>query len=212
MADPGPEAEELRLRKKRTLWLLAGGALSLLLPLLGALYLHWSQSEAVHGPSGRDDVFDRRDGAKLTPTQAVVVQPVYQTSPAAAAAGGTQKAPESSLDFIRPAAELKPPPASAGTAPAPKAAAAPKTARETAAKTKPAPENKKPAAAFVMPKLQPTRGFTSMQGFGQSAQPASQKPTPGQGQDMQEFLKHLPPGAQNDPRVQAYLKEHGAGQ
>ncbi|MDE2291567.1 MAG: hypothetical protein KGL53_05745 [Elusimicrobia bacterium] len=214
MADsnPDPEAEELRLRRKKTLWLLAGGALSLLIPLLGAIYLHWSQSEGGHGPTGRDDVFDRRDSARITPSQTVVVQPAYRLPPPSTAAAGGAPAPaQSSLDFIRPTAELKEPTPSAApqTAAAPKPEAKPKT--KAVVKARPSP--KKTAQAFVMPQLQPTRGFTSMQGFGQSAQPAAsgqQGQGKGQGQSMQDYLKNLPPGAENDPRVQQYLKEHGA--
>jgi hypothetical protein len=212
MAGPDPEAEERRLRRKKTLWLLAGGALSLLLPLLGAVYLHWSQSGGVHAATDQEDVFEHRDGARVTPSQEVVVQPEYRL-PAGAPTSkpGAAKPAQSSLDFIRPAAELKSAPTAAPKAVAAKAPVEVKAEAVPDAKAKPAPK-KQGAQPFAMPKLQPTRGFTSMQGFGTSAKPAAQKPTQTQSRDMQEFLKQLPPGSQNDPRVQEYLKEHGGGQ
>jgi hypothetical protein len=120
--------------------------------------------------------------------------------------GAAETTAGSSLDFIRGGDELKAringvksAPAGAPAAPAPtKAPAAPAAAVATSTQTaKAAKPGKK---MFTMPKLQPTRGFTNFSGGAKSA--------PGAGQGNQDMLKNLPPGAANDPQVQAYLKAH----
>lgn len=205
-------------RRRRTIWLLACGAASLLLPLAGAVYLRWSETTSV-GPTGRADVFERRDGgpSKITPSQAVVpMSAVVSPSPAsglsAPAAGGRVERPaESSLDFVKPAAELKvkiveaPKAATAAAPSAPEAAAAP-AAPKPPAKSKAAA---KPAKkSFAMPKLQPTRGFSSMKGPA-SAAPAADASG---GQNQRDLLKNLPPGAENNPELQKYLQSRPQGQ
>src|SRR5471030_3205350 len=108
MANPESEDPE---RKKKTVWLMAGGAASLLIPLAGAVYLHWSQNAGAGGPSGRSDVFERRDGEdrKITPTQtAVVTSPSGLTAPSSPGIAGAAAKPQgSSLDFIQNNAELQ---------------------------------------------------------------------------------------------------------
>jgi hypothetical protein len=215
------QADELLERKKRTKWLLAGGAVSLLIPLAGAIYLHLSENGGAPGPSGRGDLFERRDGAdlKLTPTQTAVVPVSGLTAPppsgivagAAAASGG------SSLDFIKSNDDLKAR-IEGSKAPGAGAPAAPaaSTAPAIAAVPPPAAAPSKKAAAkgpkpFSMPKLQPTRGFTNFSG---GAKGGAGGPTPGAGggPSGQNMLNNLPPGAQNNPAVQQYLQSHGGGQ
>jgi len=207
-------------RRKRTVWLLAGGAASLILPLLGALYLIRGGSGA-NAPSGRGDVFERRDSGekKLVPTQAVVPPSALATpTPAASslpAGGGKLERPVgSSLDFIKPGAELsakmtETPKAATATAAAPAPAAAPPAA--TAATTTAAPAAKTPAKKgkkdFAMPKLQPTRGFSSMGGSHTTS--SSKTPAAAGGGDGQDLLKNLPPDAANNPQLQQYLKQQG---
>jgi hypothetical protein len=196
-------------RKKKTIWLLAGGAASLLIPLAGAFYLHWSQNAGAAGPSGRSDVFERREGEerKIMPTvSAVVMSPSALATPARSGliAGSAEKPAGSSLDFIKSNAEMqalvtdpKSAPAAApapSTAPAAPAAAAPPP---TAAKTK----SKRGKKDFSMPKLQPSRGFTN---FGSTGKKSGAKAGTAGAPD----LSGLPAGAENDPRVQAYLKAH----
>jgi hypothetical protein len=203
-----PDQEAPQERRKKTVWLMAAGAVSLLVPLAGAIYLHLSQNAGAPGPSGRSDVFERREGEehKIVPTQtAVVNSPSTLMKPTGAISGAAADKPAgSSLDFIKSNADVQARIAeqkaaaaapAASTAPAAPAAGAP--APVAAAKTK---AGKKP---FVMPKLQPTRGFTN---FGSTGKGAANNGT--QGQNPQDFLKNLPAGSQNDPQVQAYLKAH----
>lgn len=198
-------------RKKKTIWLLAAGAASLLIPLAGAVYLHWSQNAGAAGPSGRSDVFERREGEdrKIMPTvSAVVTTPSALTPPARSGliAGPADKPAGSSLDFIKSNADMqarvadpKSTPAAApaaSTAPVAPVAAAP----PPAAKKKSKPGKKE----FSMPKLQPTRGFTN---FGSRGSKNS-KTSAQAGAAGTADLSGLPPGVENDPRVQAYLKAH----
>ncbi len=210
-------------RRKRTIWLLAGGAASLLIPLAGAIYLHLSENAGAPGPSGRSDLFERREDAdqKITPTQTVVPpSALLPPPPRSGVAGAAEKPSASSLDFIKGSDELKAriadskaaaaAPAAPPAPPAPVAAVAEST--PTAKPVKPVKPGKK---AFTMPKLQPSRGFTN---FGSGSGAKSGAPgAPGAagaaagaagGQNSQDILKSLPPGAENDPRVQAYLKAH----
>lgn len=212
MANPEPDAQESE-RRKRTIWLLIGGAASLLLPLLGALYLRWSEDAAPPSAGSRQDVFQHRgqDNSKIVPTRNVVVPPVVQSPPVSAPALDSRPPAESSLDFIKPAAELEPKPPSA------KAAAAPPAPEAPAARTAAAPAPKKAAQtgpkAFVMPKLQPSRGFTQ---FGTTGAGGGQAAPAGQGgqggQNIQDLLKNLTPAQRNNPQIQKYLQEHSQGQ
>lgn len=211
MAIPEPEAPQER--KKKTLWLLAAGAASLLIPLAGAVYLHWSENAGSSGPTGRSDVFERREGddRKIIPTQAAIVtSPSALTAPPPSGliAGAADKPAASSLDFIKTNPELQakiadskkaavPAASTAAAAPAP-APPPPAAAARTSKKRGPKP--------FTMPKLQLSRGFTNFSSPGANgAQNGAQGSS---GQNTQDMLKNLPPGAENDPRVQAYLKSH----
>lgn len=216
MAIPDQEPPE---RKKKTVWLLVAGTASLLIPLAGALYLHWSQNAGAAGPSGRSDVFERRDGddRKIVPTQsAVVTSPSALMSPLPSGVSGVAAKPAgSSLDFIKGNTELQARIADSKTATA--AAAAPAASTASAAPAAPAAVPVAPAAAaktgktgkkaFTMPKLQPSRGFTSMGSTGSKGAGATGAQA-GNGGGSSDMLKNLPPGAENDPRVQAYLKSH----
>lgn len=214
MADP----EEHPERRKKTIYLLAGGAVSLLLPALGAFYLMNSGGGAT-APSGRSDLFERRDAGdkRLTPSQAAVpVAPMAAPSSLPSAGGPTQAVAGSSLDFIKPGADMSskfgdaPKPATAAaTAPAapPPPVAAPPPPAPAQAKT-PAKKGKK---EFTMPKLQPTRGFSSMGGKGaagaKGAAPAGAPAGAQGGGDMSDMLKNLPPDAANNPQLQQYLQQ-----
>ena len=203
-----PEQEAPQERQKKTVWLLAGGAISLLVPLAGAIYLHVSQNAGAAGPSSHVDVFERREGEehKITPTQtAVVSSPATLMKPTGAILGAAadNRPVGSSLDFIKSNVDVQARVAEQKTAAAAPAAstapAADAPVAAAAAKTKP---GKKP---FAMPKLQPTRGFSS---FGSTGSKGAAKAGAQTGQNAQDFLKNLPPGSQNDPQVQAYLKAH----
>jgi hypothetical protein len=205
MATPAPEVPEVR--KKRTVWLLAGGAASLLIPLAGAIYLHMSQNAGAPPPSGRNDLFERREGAdqKLTPTQTVVVPTSIMAQSRSGIVGAAEKPSGSSLDFIKSNDEMKARLADSRTAmpaavpPPPSAAAPVEAVAESTATSKRGKPGKK---AFSMPKLQPSRGFTN---FGSTG--GSKSGAPG-GQDL---LKDVAPAGANDPRVQAYIKQHQKG-
>ena len=200
-------------RKKKTVWLLAAGTASLLIPLAGAVYLHWSQNAGAAGPTGRSDVFERRDGEdkKILPTQTAVVMSASALTtppPSGLIAGAAAKPPESSLDFIQSNSDMKSrindqkaaaaPPAASTAAAAPEAPPAPAPAAKTKVKA-----GKKD---FAMPKLQPSRGFTN---FGSTGSKGGAKSgTQSGGGNSQDMLKNLPAGAASDPNVQAYLKAH----
>jgi len=181
--------------------------------LAGAVYLHWSQNAGASGPSGRSDVFERREGEerKIIPTQtAVVLSPPGLMAPSrgAGAAVAADKTEASSLDFIKSNADMQAriadPKAAAPAAPAVSTTPAAPAAVAAAPGKKGSKQGKK---AFTMPKLQPSRGFTNFGTTGAKGPGAAgvQAGTGG-GQNPQDILKNLPPGSENDPRVQAYLK------
>jgi hypothetical protein len=200
------ELDPQQERRKKTTWLLAVGGASLLLPLAGIAYVHWSEANAPTGPGEHSDVFERRDGlGPLKPSQTVVPNAMSAT----ANPGG---AGASSLDFIRAGADYR----AAVAAPVSTAAAVAAVAAAPAPAAAPSPApaaTKKPAAngkkAFVMPKLQPTRGFSN---FGKGTTlptPGAANPAPAAGggdQATQQMLQNLPPGAQNNPDIQKYLQ------
>lgn len=210
---PPPEQEQSEQeRKKKTVWLLAGGAVSLLLPLLGVLYLHWSANAGARGPSGRSDLFERREGGdrRLTPSQTAVAAPPAMTMPSSLPTPGkTETAVGSSLDFIKPndelAGKIAEPPKTATATTAVPAAVPPAPAKSGAAT---APKAKKGPKQFTMPKLHPSRGFTQLGGAKGGADAAAPQGASG-GADANDLLKNLPPGAENNPQVQEYLKSHG---
>lgn len=215
-----PEQEVQEGRKKRTYLLLAGGAVSLLLPLGGVVYLRISESKAVRAPGQAASVFDRREGgeAKVVITQTVAINQAVAV-PAGTSSlptpGGPTAAPAgSSLDFVKGGTgayfqdgkeKAEPPKAST---PTPAAVAA-----------EPEPEPAKPSKGgkktFVMPRLQGTKsmagsGFKSsspkpggVAGMTGVADPQSGKG----GQDMSEMLKNIPGGI-NNPEVQKLLQKN----
>lgn len=223
---PPSEQEVQEGRKKRTLLLLAGGAVSLVLPLLGILYIRMNEAKTARAPDS-SVMFDRRENgeSKVSVSQTVaIVNPAASASGSSSlpVAGGVTVTPApgsgSSLDFVKggenntyfqdksaaPAASTRTAPAaSAAPAAEPEPAPAPKTVAQKGGKK-----------AFNMPKLQGTKGFSSFKG-------GSPKPSGGQGMagvadpqagkgggDMAELLKNVPGGADN-PEVQKYLKSQG---
>lgn len=213
---PPPEQELSELdRRKRTVWLLAGGAASLILPLLGVAYLHWSSISGAPGPSGRNDVFERRDGGekRITPTQTAVPVSAMMTPPPSSlpTAGKTEKPAGSSLDFIKSNEEMTAKvadPPKAATAPAAAPAAAPASAVPAPAPSSAAKApSKKGKKEFSMPKLQPSRGFTNFKGAPAGKGTAAPQGGAPAGGDSQDLLKNLPPDAANNPQLQEYLKK-----
>ncbi len=216
MSTPDQEVQEGR--QKRTIALLAGGAVSLALPLLGILYMRMREAKTVRPPDS-SFLFDRREKGemKVNVSQTVTINPSASAGSGASSlpvAGGPTVAPSaggSSLDFVKGGANSayfqdKAVPAAASTytaIAAPAAVPEPAPAKSVAKKG-----GKKP---FNMPKLQGTKGFNSFKG-------ASPKPTGGQGMTgvadpqagkeggaMSDMLKNVPGGADN-PEVQKYLK------
>lgn len=223
---PTPEQEVLDARRKRTVWLLAGGAASLILPLLGVLYMRMNEAKTARPPD-TSVTFERREKGeeKVNVSQTVtIVAPPAAGNPAQSSlpvAGGMTMAPApggSSLDFVKGGANntyyqdkaAAPPPAAPPAAAAP--AAPPPPVAEPAPKTVAQKGGKK---AFNMPKLQGTKTFTNFKG-------ASPKPTGAPtgmtgvadpqagkgGGDMADMLKGVPGGVDN-PEVQKYLKSQG---
>lgn len=218
-----PEQEVQEGRKKRTILLLAGGAVSLVLPLLGVIYIRMSEAKTARPPDS-SVMFDRRENgeAKVNVSQTVaIVNPAPAPGPSSLpVAGGPTMVPapgSSSLDFVKGGANnayfqdkaAAPPAAPAASTPtvSPAAAPEPESAPKTAAK-------KGGKKAFNMPKLQGTKSFSSFKG-------SSPKPTGGMGMtgvadpqagkgggDMADMLKNVPGGVDN-PEVQKYLKSQG---
>lgn len=217
---PTPEEEAQEARKKRTVLLLAGGAASLILPLLGVVYIRVSESKTARAPNG-SVMFDRRESGeeKINVTQTVTIIPPSAASPAESSlpvAGGVTMTPapgSSSLDFVKGGENSYFPDKKApAVAPSTPAVSGPIVAEE------PEPEPKVAAKkggkkTFVMPKLQGTKSFSSFKG-------TSPKPTGGKGVagvaapagkgdgDIAEMLKNVPGGV-NNPEVQKFLKSQG---
>jgi hypothetical protein len=223
-----PEQEVLAVRRKRTIWLLAGGAASLILPLLGVLYMRMTEAKTARPPDS-SVTFERREKGeeKVNISQTVtIVAPAAPGNPAQSSlpiAGGMTMTPApgggSSLDFVKGGAnnsyfqdKAAAPPVGAPPAAAAPAAAPPGPVAEAPTKTVVQKSGKK---AFNMPKLQGTKGFSSFKG-------ASPRPTGAPtgmtgvadpqagkgGGDMAEMLKGVPGGVDN-PEVQKYLKSQG---
>jgi pyruvate/2-oxoglutarate dehydrogenase complex dihydrolipoamide acyltransferase (E2) component len=205
-----PEQEE---RRKKTKWLMIAGAASLLLPLAGAVYMHWSDTAGTDGSNMRSDMFEAHDGrGPLVPSQTVS---------AGQSMVGSGKA-VSSLDFIKAGEEFKShapamPAASTATAPV----AAPVAAPAPAAPAAQAAANGK--KQFFMPKLRTTgtnfkSWLPSIPTSGTSSAGAAGTPTvagavpgaagaAGTAQNAKKTLQGLPPAAANDPNVQKLLQQ-----
>lgn len=140
--DSAEEEDRQAQRRKRTLYLVVGGVLSLVLPLLGLIYFKLSETQVFSGNVDPNAVFARREGlsARIQPAGAPAAP---SSPPGAAAATGTplpvSQGAESGLSMIRggndyyqektqptptPApAPVKPPPVAPPAAPAKTAAA-----------------------------------------------------------------------------------------
>lgn len=223
----GPEDEVQEVRKKKTWLLLAGGAVSLLLPLGGVVYIRMTENAPARQGGSAASVFDHREGndAKINVTQQVTI-----TQAVAVPAGGSGSLPTpggrtespagSSLDFVKGGAgggfyqDGKAAPPAPSTAPAVAAAPAPAAAPEPAP-AKPAKGGKK---AFFMPKLSGNKSLkgsnfsTGMPakggaGAGQMAVADPQSGGGGSGQDMNALLKNIPGGI-NNPDVQKLIQKN----
>ncbi|MBI5630977.1 MAG: hypothetical protein HY921_08845 [Elusimicrobia bacterium] len=207
-------AAEKDPRKRRTLFLIIGAALSLLLPLGAAVYLKIKDSGSQAGPGllggavfprrAYDASTVRRIAPAATPAAPLSAPPV-SSKPALKPQGST----DSSLDYIRGGSDYyqERKPAAAPPVPA------------TAAPEPPAPEAKprKPAKAahkpVPMPKLKSLKGpinfrsksFGTKKNQDHASEEAQQK---GQTPDMEELLKkagNLPQGS-GTPDVNQLLK------
>ncbi len=187
MADEDPENQEAE-RRRRTVYLLLGGALSLLIPLLIVLYLHISESPAAGSGTNHPGFVTRKNwGEKIKPA----VTPAPMAKSLAAPAGD-------SLGFIKGSPEYYPPAQARQTSlPANPEAAAHKQAAPPAPKSattaqKQATPGYKP---FTQPKL-----HLSNSGLGNPTQirPGQMPPGLQTGQmppgmpDMNALLKNIP--------------------
>lgn len=214
-----PEQEIQQARDKRTKVLLAGGAVSLMLPLLGVVYIRMNEAKTARAPDS-SVTFERRVAGeeKVNISQTVtIMSPVAGPGPGASSLpvpGGLTATPApgggSSLDFVKGGTF---PEKSTATAPAAPtvAAAAPIPQIESGPIAKPVPQ-KGGKKAFNMPKLQGTKGFSSFKGgspkpTGKGMTGAAEKAVAEDG-DMAEMLKKIPGGASN-PEYQKYLKSQG---
>ncbi|PIR15075.1 MAG: hypothetical protein COV48_16370 [Elusimicrobia bacterium CG11_big_fil_rev_8_21_14_0_20_64_6] len=217
-----PEQEVLDKRKKRTILLMAGGTASLILPLLGVVYLQMNEAKTARPPDSSVTFERREDGdSKIRVSQTVtIVNPPAMAGSGVSSlpvAGGLTESPApgsgSSLDFIKGGGNntyyQDKPSVAAATASTP-TVTAPEPVPETKAPQK-AVAQKGGKKAFNMPRLQGGKGFSSFKS-------ASPRPTGGKGMtgvadpqtgksddDMAEMLKGIPGGV-NNPEVQKYLK------
>lgn len=214
-----PEQDIQQGRDKRTKVLLAGGAVSLILPLLGVVYIRMNEAKTARAPDS-SVTFERREAgeAKVNVSQTVTIMAPLASSPAPGMSslpvpGGATETPGggSSLDFVKGGTFPEKSTATAPSAP-PVAAAAPIPQVESGPIAKPVPQ-KGGKKAFSMPKLQGTKGFSSFKGGspkptgGKGINGAADKPAADDG-DMAEMLKKYPGGV-NNPEVQKYLKSQG---
>lgn len=187
MASPVDEDREAQ-RQKRTVLLMIGGALSLLLPLLAAVYIRMTDVQAPTSSGG--SAFAHRASAQEAPRIApaitpapstagggalaqVPVAPPRESSPAPIQADAPSAPQGGSLGFIRGGDDYykdKDKQAAAGPQvqqpQTQQAQAAPPPPPQVAA-AEPAAKRGKPAPKpFSMPKLQPTKGFSSFRGGG----------------------------------------------
>ncbi len=210
-------------RKKRTMLLIAGGAVSLILPACGAVYLFMKESGEGRAPN-TSVMFERREAgdAKVAVTQAVAINPGAEVLATAATPAGMGSSMPSGAPQTTAGGSLGMVKGDGNFLDGEKKAEAPAASTQTAAAKAPPVEEGGPIAgkkapakggkkAFVMPKLQSGKGFTSFKG----------SPKPGGGQDyggvaapqgkggMEDMLKNLPPGSENNPEVQKLLQQQG---
>ncbi|MDE2040337.1 MAG: hypothetical protein KGO96_09635 [Elusimicrobia bacterium] len=171
-------------RGRRTLYLIIAAAASLLLPLLGVLYLWWSGNRSVP-PADPSLIFARRDAAAgdaLKPAGPIAAPPI---------SAPRLTKPGNSLSFVRGDQDYdRKPPARAA---APKTAARPAKPRSPSPKPLAASKNNKP---FVTPHL---RGVSSpppggAPAIGSLLQKLQNNPQGG-ASDVGKLLQGLPSGA-----------------
>lgn len=214
-----PEQDIQQARDKRTKVLLAGGAVSLILPLLGVVYIRMTEAKTARAPDSTV-TFERREAGeeKVNVSQTVTIMNTAGTPGSAASSlpipGGMTAMPSpgggSSLDFVKGGAFPEKNAAPAASTPT-VAAAAPVPQIESGPIAKPVAQ-KGGKKAFSMPKLQGTKGFSSFKGgspkpTGKGMTGAAEKAGADDG-DMAEMLKKIPGGASN-PEYQKYLKSQG---
>lgn len=215
---PTPEQDIQQGRDKRTKVLLAGGAVSLILPLLGVVYIRMNEAKTARAPDSTM-TFERRAAGeeKVNVSQTVTIMGPASSPGSAASSlpvpGGMTSTPApgggSSLDFVKGGAFPEKSAAPAVSTPT-IAAAAPAPAMESGPIAKPVAQ-KGGKKVFSMPKLQGTKGFSS---FKSSPKPTGKGLTGAAGpagkgdDDMADMLKNVPGGA-NNPEVQKYLKSQG---
>lgn len=188
-------------RKRRTVYLVVGGALSLLLPLLGALYLKLSETPLPPGGVDASAVFARREGPAPRVQPASTPAAPKGSAPASPAPGS-----DSGLSMVRGGQDYYQEPQPPAAAPAPaKAAPAPAPAPKPIPQPKPAPA---PAPSFSFAKLKPTSGIEVKSWFSGSkaqppAAPAQMPAAAGQAApDINALLKSLPQAAGQAPGQQ----------
>ena len=190
----------------------------MVIPLLGVLYIRWTENRNAPKQVDPQGVFAAREGERrITPPTAPAMSaavavgvpahsPANAPPPLAPMPGSKSAEGSGSLGFIKPSGDYY--------SKTPEPAAAPK--KEEAKPAAPPPEESKPVAksakstkpakkSFAMPKLNTTKGFTSFK----RNQPGAEAPAEEGGGDMSEMLKQLPPGAQNNPDLQKYLQQQG---
>jgi len=201
-------------RNRRTFYLLLGGAASLLIPLLGVLYIRLTESSALPG-GATSHAFAHREAQADRIRAAATPAPPVPMAPAPGTAGGApvQTTAGDSLGFVKGGSEYYPTePATPVAAPQqteapPPVAKADPPQDDAAANKKPIKPGPKP---FQQPKLQGSKfgggfsnGFSGNKQFGVGGRNQPQGGMPQQGQQ-------LPPGGM--PDVSGMLKNiSGAG-
>lgn len=196
MAAPPSDEEREIARNRRTLYLVIGGVLSLLVPLLGALYLRMSDRSFMNAGGTGAIIFSRRAAGdkapSLTPNMAAASVGIGRVTEAAPKMNSPMPvaAPESSardggdsLSFLRGGEDYygdgsSQPPPPQQQEPASPPPAEPPTQAQAAAKA--APAAKAGPKPFAMPKLKPSSGFSDFKGGGRlspgSGAPAGPNP------------------------------------
>jgi len=175
-------------RRRITLYLLVGGLVLLLLPLLGIAYIKLTEAPAA-APSGAPIFL--KHGQEAAPAPMPATSRPAQKSAAAPPAGG-------SMAYIRGGSDYLPPPEPKDAPPAPEKA-----------KREPAAARPAKAAPAAIPRLKPTSGFTNFsnrpqkgaQGQGAGTSPAGMP-------DMSELMKNMPGGGsgQGMPDIKELMK------
>ena len=213
-------------RSRRTLLLMIGGALSLLIPLAGAVYLRMKDAPAAHTVSNTTLFGKRGDtiAPAATPAPSVNDMPLAQVPTTEARRGspspmqgGATSSSGGSLSMVRGGGEMynqpkeAPPAAPPAATPAP---AAPAPRSEPEPEPAPAPAKKGPKP-FNMPKLRTTSNFKSFSTGSTAARPGMPPPggaarpaAGGQQQpsqaDMQQMMQALPPGTDMNALINSY--------